>query len=302
MSQTDQAKFERVLRLITLLGGNVNYTINELAEKLDTSYRSIYRYLETFKDAGFVVDKDDRGYYHIGRDRGRYKDFSDIIHFSDEEAVLVNQVLDALDDDNVLKQNLRRKLITVYNCTSMAKCSYNGQNAVKVSNLVEAMETKMAVQLVDYHSSSSQAVKSYRVEPFAFTTNYVQVWCYDLDAKCVKIFRLSRIGGVRILHQKASHQEEHKVGDMDIFRFTGKADKHLKMELGLLASNLLQEEYPLSSPYIAKKDDKWVLDVNVCNWAGPCRFYMGLMDDIRIVDSPEFETYVKDFIHKNWHD
>ena len=51
----DQPKVERMLRLMMLLSGGVNYTIDELADKLETSYRSIYRYLDTFKAAGFVV-------------------------------------------------------------------------------------------------------------------------------------------------------------------------------------------------------------------------------------------------------
>jgi predicted DNA-binding transcriptional regulator YafY len=57
----DQPKLERLLRLMKLMTGNVNYTVDDLAERLDTSYRSIYRYIETFKRAGFVVHKLDGG-------------------------------------------------------------------------------------------------------------------------------------------------------------------------------------------------------------------------------------------------
>ena len=51
-----------------LLTGNVNYTVNDLAERLDTSYRSIYRYIETFKDAGFVIHKLEGGVYKLGKE------------------------------------------------------------------------------------------------------------------------------------------------------------------------------------------------------------------------------------------
>ena len=51
----DQPKLERLLRLMKLMTGNVNYTVNDLAERLGTTYRSVYRYIDTFKDAGFVV-------------------------------------------------------------------------------------------------------------------------------------------------------------------------------------------------------------------------------------------------------
>ena len=53
----DQPKLERMLRLMKLLSGNVNYTVNELAERLGTTYRSIYRYIDTFKECGFAVEK-----------------------------------------------------------------------------------------------------------------------------------------------------------------------------------------------------------------------------------------------------
>ena len=40
-----------------LLTANDTYTIEELAGMLDTSPRTIYRYLDTFKAAGFSVRK-----------------------------------------------------------------------------------------------------------------------------------------------------------------------------------------------------------------------------------------------------
>ena len=53
----DQPKIERLLRLLRLLSGNVTYSVDELADRLDTSWRSIYRYIDTLKSAGFAVEK-----------------------------------------------------------------------------------------------------------------------------------------------------------------------------------------------------------------------------------------------------
>ena len=63
----DQPKIERMLRLMKMMAGNRNYTIDELAEKLGTSYRSIYRYIDTFKDCGFVVNKVRSNVYKLGK-------------------------------------------------------------------------------------------------------------------------------------------------------------------------------------------------------------------------------------------
>ena len=54
----DQPKIERVLRLMQLLSGSRRYTIEELAERLDMSARTIYRYIDTFKAVGYVVRKE----------------------------------------------------------------------------------------------------------------------------------------------------------------------------------------------------------------------------------------------------
>ena len=56
----DQPKIERLLRLMKMMSGSVNYSIDELSDKLDMSPRTIYRYIDTFKNAGFAVTKDVR--------------------------------------------------------------------------------------------------------------------------------------------------------------------------------------------------------------------------------------------------
>lgn len=197
----DQPKIERVLRLMKLLTGNVNYTVDELSRKLDTSYRSIYRYLDTFKEAGFVVQKNGN-YYHLGKESKYFKEISQLIHFTDEEAFIVNKLIDALDDTNLLKQNLRRKLASACNCKTLADCVVNKKDAQNVHALAEAIEEKKQVVLHDYASANSGKIKDYTVEPYLFTTNYVQTWCYDLEENVNKIFKTARIGSVELIDNK----------------------------------------------------------------------------------------------------
>ncbi|MBR4922514.1 MAG: helix-turn-helix domain-containing protein, partial [Bacteroidaceae bacterium] len=59
-------KFERQLRLMMLLTQNRNYTLEELGERLDMSTRNVYRYVEAFKMAGFVVRKKGK-YYSLDK-------------------------------------------------------------------------------------------------------------------------------------------------------------------------------------------------------------------------------------------
>lgn len=295
----DQPKLERMLRLMKLMTGNVNYTVNDLAERLDTSYRSIYRYIETFKDAGFVVHKLDGGIYKLGKESRYFQDISQLVHFTDEEAHIVNQLIAGLDDSNMLKQNLRRKLSSVYNCTSMANSIVKGKNATNVNHLIEAIENHRQVVLHDY-ASANTGCRDRLVEPFGFTTNYVQLWCFEPESGMNKLFNTARIGEVEILNSEWAHEAEHREGHIDIFRTTGFEQHRVSLELGILSHNLLTEEYPLSERDIRQiAPNRWLLDTKVCNYLGVGRFVMGLIDDIRIIDSPEFEAYIREKINRN---
>lgn len=290
----DQPKLERMLRLMKLMTGNVNYTVNDLAERIGTTYRSIYRYIDTFKDAGFVVQNLGGGVYKLGKESRYFKDISQLVHFTDEEAHIVNQLIEALDDTNMLKQNLRRKLTTIYDCTSMAQSIVRGKNATNVNNLLEAITERRRVVLRDYASSNTGVVRDRVVEPFGFTTNYVQVWCYEVESGQNKIFKTSRIGSVEILSEEWQAEEKHTEGHIDIFRMTGFEQHRVRIRLGMLARNLLLEEYPLAERDIVKEEsDGWVLDTLVSNYRGVGRFVLGLMDDVEVLESEEFKSYLR---------
>ena len=73
----------------------------------------------------------------------------------------------------------------------------------------------------------------------------------------------------------------------------------LSLKLGLRSVSLLTEEFPLASKYIQKlNNNEWMLDTEVCSFDGVGRFVMGLLDDIEIIDSPEFDKYILDLVNK----
>ena len=68
----------------------------------------------------------------------------------------------------------------------------------------------------------------------------------------------------------------------------------VKLRLGVMAHNLLIEEYPLSERDLTQEDEThWLLDTMVCNYAGIGRFVMGLAEDIEVVDSPDFAAFLR---------
>lgn len=296
----DQPKIERLLRLMKLLTANTTYTVDQLAERLNMSRRTIYRYIDTFRDAGFVIKKSG-DCIRLDKASPHFKDISQLVHFTEEEAVILKSAIESIDDTNLLKQNLKRKLYAVYDNKTLADTVVKGKNAPNIRNLIEAIEEEQQVILHGYQSAHGSAVRDRRVEPFAFTTNYVQVWCYDTEDGRCKLFKSSRIGSVELTETPWEHKADHREGFIDIFRLHGEAARtRVQLELGLLAYNLLVEEYPLAERDLKPLGEgRWLLDTEVAGMAGVGRFVVGLLDDIRIIESPELKTYLKEYMAKN---
>ena len=299
----DQPKVERTLRLMKLMTGNTTWTVEELADKLGTTYRTIYRYIETFRDAGFAVRKVRTGVYELVTMGRQERDISRLVYFSDEEAGIVNSLIESLDNTNALKHNLHQKLAAIYDVAPVTDFISKGSNALNVRELSDAIRERRCAVLHDFKSSSGKA-KDRLVEPFAFTTNYIHVWAYDLgDGRC-KLFGIARIGEVEVLSREWSHEKEHRREQMDIFRMSGERDTHVKLRLDLLARDLLLEEYPLAAQDMTEMTSKdggnptWKLETDVCSLRGVGRFAIGLADHVQVEDSPELAAYIKEFAGK----
>ena len=295
----DQPKLERLLRLMKLLTANTTYNVDQLAERLDMSRRTVYRYIDTFREAGFVIKKSG-DCIRLDKESPHFRDISQLVHFTEEEAVILKSAIENIDDTNLLKQNLKRKLYSVYDNRTLADTVVRGKNAPNIRRLVEAIEEQRQVVLHGYQSGHGGEVRDRRVEPFAFTTNYVQVWCFDTEDGANKLFKTARIGEVELTAQAWEHASEHREGFIDAFRIHGEVRHRIRLEMGLLAYNLLCEEYPLAERDVRPAGrGRWVLDTEVASMAGVGRFVVGLLDDIRIVDSPELTEYIRAYIAQN---
>lgn len=295
----EQPRVERTLRLMRLMSGNVYLTVEQLAKRLDTSTKSIYRYIDTFKTCGFAVEKIDDSIYRLISMPTGYKDLQKLVYFSEEEARVLTYLIESLDETNSLKSSLYRKLCAVCDTKSIKEYSGTSKNAANVQALGNAMKDRKTVILKDYSSSSSGTVRDRVVEPFEFTNNHIDIWAYDCEKKDVRLFKIARIGWVDILPIDWQHGDEHDKGYLDAFRMQGKAQTHVRLEMTLRAKNLLCEEFPLAEPDITEKDGKYILDTKVSKMEGVGRFVIGLMGDIRVLDSPELERYVQEYVQKN---
>ncbi len=294
----DQPKIERLLRLMKMLTANMSYSVDDLAQRLDMSRRTIYRYIDTFREAGFVIKRDGE-YIRLDKESPHFKDITQLVHFTEEEAIILRRSIESIDDTNLLKSDLKRKLYSVYDNGVLSSGRVSGSRSRNIHRLSGAIEGHRQVILKGYKSAHGSVVRDRHVEPFAFTAGYVQVWCYDLEDGGNKLFKSSRIGDVEELDVAWEHEAEHREGFIDIFRMNGQQPLDVKLELGILSYNLLIEEYPLAERDLKQiGDGRWLLETKVANYVGIGRFVIGLIDDIKIVDTPDLREYLRSFVSK----
>ncbi|MFH5972303.1 hypothetical protein, partial [Clostridium perfringens] len=73
----------------------------------------------------------------MGKESPFFKDISHLIHFSEEEAYIIHQVIEGIDNNNLIKQNLKRKLASVYSSKIIAESVVKGKDADNIRNLIE---------------------------------------------------------------------------------------------------------------------------------------------------------------------
>ena len=286
-------KFDRQLRLLLMLTQHRNLTVDDVSRQLSMSRRSIYRYIDSFKQMGFIVVKEGPR-YHIDPESPFFKQITSYIHFTEDEAMTINQVLNSVYDNSPQVRHLREKLSSLYDYKVLSKHGVDEHIAQNLAALFDAVKTERMVVLRDYASPNSAQTSDRIVEPYLFVSENSEVRCYEIKTGQNKTFKLSRIRKVEPLDLLWSHKNEHAEYFTDLFHFSGEERFPVTLILGQLSMSLLVEEYPGASAMLKKQDDgRFLLKTEVCSYKGIGRFVMGLIDDIEIVDSPEFVDYLR---------
>lgn len=293
----EQPKVERVLRLIRLMSGNSYLTVEQLAEKLDTSYRSIYRYIDTFKEVGFAIEKIHGNVYRLVKMPTGHRDLSKLVYFSDEEAKIVCNLIEDLDESNTLKAGLYKKLAAIYNLTSINDFEGVKSNSANVQALGNAIEDHKKVVLKNYSSAHSGITRDRLVEPFGFTNNHIDIWAFDIEHQETRVFKIHRIEWVDVLPDDWEFEDRHVKGYIDAFHMRSDHPFPIRLELNMRAKNLLCEEYPLAIHDIKEAGDgKWIFDSKVSALEGVGRFVCGLLCDVKILEGKGLKEYVETYV------
>ncbi|MBR3558856.1 MAG: WYL domain-containing transcriptional regulator [Bacteroidales bacterium] len=290
----DQPRIVRELQLLMLLANNRYMTKGEICEHFGFCERTFFRYLDTFREAGFAVKRDERNVYRIETAANKMsRHLSELLHFSEEEELVLRAAIDSIEADTKSKALLKKKLYAVYDYKVITDMGVSKRTQRTIHELTTAIEGRRRAMLAGYRSAHSNTTSDRLVEPYAFTSGHDQVWCYEPASKMVKTFKVARIGRVEILEAGWQFEDRHETAFVDIFRNHGTHRFPLRLRLTTRAASLLAEEYPLSEPFLSETAGGFLLETEICRLEGAARFILGLYDDITILGGEELREFVR---------
>lgn len=283
----NQNKILRVLQLITLLKKQPAKSIRFLAGILESTDRTVYRYLDLVKELGFELQKDHNNKFQIiGED-----DYPSI-SFSKEEVSLLRDLVLSTGKDNKLKDSLLQKIYL------QSELAIQGNHVLKANlgRMIEKINSSISenkrILLKGYHSINTQVISDRIIEPISLTDNYNSVCGFEVETKLNKYYNLERINEVVILDESQEFNKLHQLDELDIFGFSERNGEKfiVELSLSLRAYILLKEQYPKVEKYIVKdkKSEKYHLKVEINNPKPIKRFIMGLNDEIEVLGSKSF--------------
>jgi proteasome accessory factor C len=283
-----QAKLLRLFQIIAVLKSG-HWTIKQLADRFDTSERTIYRYINLLEEVDFLLEKDfENRFFIITTD-----DDPAQAQFSIEETKLIKKLIQSGAQDNPLRSSLLKKLSLNSEMDSMPRLFLKARLGQFVDQLAEAVRNKKQIVLKNYHSANSNEIRDRLVEPIHFGDNYQSIIALDTQDKICKQFKLDRIGELIDMNTMYQHEGLHKKNQTDIFGFTGDSNTWITLYLSMRAYLLLREEYPLSIPYTERVENGYQFHGPVSNFDGIGRFVLGLMDEIQIKGPGLFKTFIE---------
>ncbi len=292
-----QQKILRVFRLINYLKSTPGYTINQLAQKLEISKRSMFRYFNLLEELGFDIDYDMDGRYFLA------SDFEDLEHvtFDANESILIKEALSVVSEGNQLKGNILKKLSFYSEQSQVANTLLEVGNNKKVQIFDQAIKEKRRVVLMNYHSLNSGVISDRVLEPFSISENFAYVHAIDIrNPELKKKFKLSRMDEVELMEENQKYTKDEEQIHLDPFGYSGERLINIELELKLRSVILLRELYPKLKPHIKRIDSSkelYSLTVDVYNLEPVKRFILSQLDEVKINTPLSLRKEILDFIN-----
>jgi proteasome accessory factor C len=255
---SNQRKILRVLQFISYLEQKPPKAVQHLAELLETTDRTVYRYLDLIRECGFDLQKDKFNRFFLQTDQHAG------VRFTSEEAAFLKQLVLTVGKQNKLKDAVLSKIYLASDLQISAAHLVNAKNGRIVERLAQAMASKEQVILKRYHSINSESISDRLVEPFGFTDNYHTVMAFEPSSGKNKTYHLDRIASVDFTSKRFAFEAQHEQQIPDAFGFSFSGEKH-QVDLDLTLKNylLLKNEYPMVISYVKFNAAKDVYELRI---------------------------------------
>jgi len=286
----NQNKIFRVLQLIGVLRSSPPKPITVLAKILNSTERTVYRYLDLLNDLGFKVDKNENKHIYISGPATHF-----LADLSQAEVQLIRRLLHSAGKSNKLKDSIIHKLSLHTGSPMLSKDILHARLGKIVEDLHLAIVERKQVVLKKYHSLNTNGISDRLVEPTGFTDNYRSLSAFEVATGRNKFFNIERIMAVEIRKREFRFSDKHKFSPVDAFGFAdGGVSHEVELLMTLRAATLLKEEFPHTAAFIRhdKKKDTYRLKASVHDYKPVARFVFGLPEDIIVIGSDEFTDYL----------
>ncbi|NJN26634.1 MAG: WYL domain-containing protein [Cyclobacteriaceae bacterium] len=264
-------------------------TIKSMAEDLEVSERTIYRYKDLLEENGFPIDKEIGGerWFIVAGDRG-----DNMLNFDIDEANLIKDLLENNAFNHTLKDGILQKLYINSELHPLANNVVEARINGIINKLKRAVKKESKIILKNYHSVNGNAIRDYFVEPHSFSPNYQTIYAFHINEGVNKQFRVCRIGDIQELDKPQTHKNLHESFKLDPFGYNG--DEHLEIILKLNHASVtrLRESYPQAYHFLTKVEEHYIFHGIIHHLDGAARFILSQMDNIQIIKGEELIEYI----------
>ena len=286
--------------MIQLLRAKPVKSPKEIATILEITERSVYRYFDLLQELGFNLIKAEAGRYYLGSQT------DEAVYFTSQERTYLNKLLHTSGANNYLAKAIAAKVDGFDEFELLGRSLFDANLSKTIDQLSLAIQRQRQVTLKNYYSISCSQVTHRVVEPVKFTDQYKYLSAYEPATDTNKYFAIERISKVVIMDTPTMYNEKHEFFSPDIFGFQGRdLDKEIELSMTLKAAVLLQEEYPMSKPFLKseKNSARYHFKAPVQSFVGPTRFVLGLFDDVDVIGSDHFKWHLDNVfvkLRKRW--
>ena len=291
----NQNRIYRIFQLINYLKAAPAKTTASIERFLDTSGRTVYRYLDLLEELGFQIEKDEKGRLFINGSTD-----AEMIPFTAQEADFLKKLVQSAGKQHKLSAGVLQKLQRFDEITSGSNSLFNAHLSKIVETISIAIMERKQIKIKGYHSANSETISNRIIEPMKFTDDYTSLSAFEIATRSNKYFNIERMTEVRLLNQKMKFESLHQFFAPDCFGFQGKdMNKEIEMELSMRAYLLLKEQYPMCASRIQTipGNNKFLLTTRVQSFKAPGRFAIGLPEEVKVIGSAAFKKYVSKETH-----